>query len=73
MEESFKSAHKLNILVNQLMKIDDRKDNLVTFAQNGFEMKKLTKKEDEIMNLFWDKGAMFVKELIEQIENGQIK
>lgn len=38
--------------------------------QNGFEMKKLTKKEDEIMNLFWDKGAMFVKELIEQIENG---
>ncbi|MDD5820275.1 MAG: BlaI/MecI/CopY family transcriptional regulator [Candidatus Cryptobacteroides sp.] len=28
-------------------------------------MKKLTKKEDEIMNLFWDKGAMFVKELLE--------
>ena len=28
-------------------------------------MKKLTKKEEEIMNLFWDKGAMFVKELLE--------
>ena len=28
-------------------------------------MKKLTKKEEEIMNLFWDKGAMFVKEMLE--------
>ena len=28
-------------------------------------MKKLTKKEEEIINLFWDKGAMFVKELLE--------
>ena len=28
-------------------------------------MKKLTKKEEEIMNLFWDKGAMFVRELQE--------
>ena len=28
-------------------------------------MKKLTKKEEEIMNLFWDKGALFVKELLE--------
>ena len=28
-------------------------------------IKKLTKKEEEIMNLFWDKGAMFVKELLE--------
>ncbi|MBQ8169988.1 MAG: BlaI/MecI/CopY family transcriptional regulator [Bacteroidales bacterium] len=28
-------------------------------------MKRLTKKEEEIMNLFWDKGAMFVKELLE--------
>ena len=28
-------------------------------------MKKLTKKEEEIMNLFWDKGAMFVRELLE--------
>ncbi len=26
-------------------------------------MKKLTQKEEEIMNLFWDKGSMFVKEL----------
>lgn len=31
-------------------------------------MKKLTKKEEEIMNLFWDKGAMFVKELLEHYE-----
>ena len=28
-------------------------------------MKKLTKKEEEIMNRFWDRGAMFVKELLE--------
>ena len=28
-------------------------------------MKKLTRKEEEIMNRFWDKGAMFVKELLE--------
>ncbi len=27
-------------------------------------MKKLTQKEEEIMNLFWDKGPMFVKELV---------
>ena len=26
-------------------------------------MKKLTQKEEEIMNLFWEKGAMFVKEV----------
>ena len=28
-------------------------------------MKKLTRKEEEIMNHFWDKGGMFVKELLE--------
>ena len=28
-------------------------------------MKKLTQKEEEIMNLFWEKGSMFVKELKE--------
>ncbi|MBR3883271.1 MAG: BlaI/MecI/CopY family transcriptional regulator [Bacteroidaceae bacterium] len=27
-------------------------------------MKGLTKREEEIMNLFWNKGPMFVKELI---------
>ena len=26
-------------------------------------MKKLTKKEEEIMDLFWDKGPMFIKDL----------
>lgn len=31
-------------------------------------MKKLTRKEEEIMNLFWDKGAMFVRELLEHYE-----
>ncbi len=31
-------------------------------------MKKLTRKEEEIMNLFWDKGAMFVRELLELYE-----
>ncbi len=29
-----------------------------------FDMKGLTKREEEIMNLFWAKGPMFVKELI---------
>lgn len=33
--------------------------------QNRIEMEKLTKKEDEIMNLFWDKGPMFVKEILD--------
>lgn len=28
-------------------------------------MEKLTKKEEEIMNLFWDRGAMFVKDILE--------
>ncbi len=28
-----------------------------------YEMKKLTQKEEEIMNIFWEKGPMFVKEL----------
>ena len=28
-------------------------------------MKKLTKKEEEIMGIFWDKGPMFIKELKE--------
>ncbi len=28
-------------------------------------MKKLTKKEEEIMNLFWDNGEMFVRQLQE--------
>ena len=28
-------------------------------------MEKLTKKEDELMNIFWDKGPMFVKEIID--------
>ena len=28
-------------------------------------MKKLTRKEEEIMNHFWDKGAMFVRELLD--------
>ena len=29
------------------------------------KMKKLTQKEEEIMNYFWERGAMFVKELKE--------
>jgi predicted transcriptional regulator len=28
-------------------------------------MEKLTKKEEEIMNLFWDNGAMFVKDILD--------
>ena len=32
-------------------------------------MKRLTKKEEEIMNLFWDNGAMFVRELLEHYDD----
>lgn len=28
-------------------------------------MKKLTKREEEVMNLFWENGPMFVKELLQ--------
>ena len=31
-------------------------------------MKKLTAKEEEIMSLFWEKGPLFVKELLEHYE-----
>ena len=28
-------------------------------------MKKITKKEEEIMNFFWDRGELFVKQIVE--------
>jgi len=28
-------------------------------------MEKLTKREEELMNMFWDNGAMFVKDILE--------
>jgi BlaI family penicillinase repressor len=28
-------------------------------------MKKITTKEEEVMNLFWEKGPMFVREMLE--------
>ncbi len=31
-------------------------------------MKKLTKKENELMELFWAEGAMFVKDLLEKFD-----
>ena len=37
-------------------------------AINKFGMKKLTRKEEEIMNLFWNNGAMFVRELLEHYD-----
>ena len=43
-----------------------QKENIVTFVALTYDgMKKLTRKEEEIMNHFWDKGAMFVRELLE--------
>lgn len=43
-----------------------KKENIVTFVTLTYDdMKKLTRKEEEIMNRFWDKGAMFVRELLE--------
>ena len=63
------TRHKLQILVIKLSKIVALKENLVTFVAETFsDMKKLTKKEEEIMNLFWDKGAMFVRELLEHYD-----
>ena len=60
---------KLKFLVTKLYKIVALKENLVTFVAETFsDMKKLTKKEEEIMNLFWDKGAMFVRELLEHYD-----
>ena len=48
------------------MKIVARKENLVIFAVLMYvHMKKLTRKEEEIMNHFWDKGAMFVRDLLD--------
>lgn len=35
-------------------------------------MKKLTQKEEEIMNFFWEKGPMFVKELKEFYTNQKL-
>ena len=35
-------------------------------------MKKLTQKEEEIMNIFWEKGPMFVKELKEFYSDQQL-
>lgn len=31
-------------------------------------MKHLTNREEEIMELFWEKGSLFVKEIIEQLD-----
>ncbi len=31
-------------------------------------MKHLTNREEEIMELFWEKGALFVKEIIDELE-----
>jgi predicted transcriptional regulator len=35
-------------------------------------MKKLTQKEEEILNYFWEKGPMFVKELKEMYEDKKL-
>ena len=32
-------------------------------------MKHLTNREEEIMELFWEKGALFVKEIIDELED----
>ena len=54
------------VLVYKLKKIVAQKENLVTFVALTYDdMKKLTRKEEEIMNHFWDKGVMFVRELLE--------
>ncbi len=44
--------------------------NIVTFVSENLKKytmasRKLTKKEDAIMDIFWDNGALFIKELRE--------
>lgn len=41
--------------------------NIVIFGQSFNTMKHLTNREEEIMELFWEKGSLFVKEIIEQL------
>lgn len=36
-----------------------------TKPQKPENMKKLTAKEEEVMNMFWEKGPMFIKEMLE--------
>jgi BlaI family transcriptional regulator, penicillinase repressor len=36
------------------------------------KMKKLTQKEEEIMNVFWEKGPMFVKELKKEFSDQKL-
>lgn len=43
--------------------LQSRKYILSDTAKTSSIMKRLTKRENEIMNLFWDRGAMFVREL----------
>lgn len=63
---------KLYFLVEKLVKIVAHEKNIVTFAISESEtvdMKKLTKKENELMELFWAEGAMFVKDLLEKYDD----
>ena len=43
--------------------LQSRKYIFERHCKNSSIMKRLTKRENEIMNLFWDRGAMFVREL----------
>ncbi len=42
------------------------------FLNTFFKMKKLTQKEEEIMNVFWEKGPMFVKELKKEFSDQKL-
>lgn len=59
---------KLNILVRKLNKIVVCEDFLVIFAlantKNSTTMQKLTNREEELMQIFWLQGPMFVKDIV---------
>lgn len=38
------------------------------FAETNWNMKRLTAKEEEVMGYFWEKGPLFVKQLLEFYE-----
>jgi len=49
----------------KLQKLVAQLNFLATFAEKAAVMRKLTKKEEVIMNYLWEKGPLFVRELRE--------
>ena len=61
----YNSIFQVTIYYKKLLPIVVQLKNIVTFVENLVDMKKLTKKEEVIMNHFWEQGPLFVRELRE--------